>query len=265
MAELEKKLDKTSKLAAVLKPIELPGKAGGLSKTSTDLERRVKSLEKSMGEGVNPDKIRELENRIYEFRSKLPEHIEKGTQQQMKEIQEKMESKLEEMEGLKNEMIESTIEQLLAQPGNVSKLIDKRLADEVKELHERVEKMNQRVSPADAKLTTLIRDSEDKDKEMEKIKASLKEMEYKSEHDIESLEIEINALNSKLGSMTTSVKGMEGAGAVGILRDLEILKTKAEWLESTVQKFDLKPIYEKIQELEERLRSAGGYSPVVIE
>jgi len=147
----------------------------------------------------------------------------------------------------------------------VSKLIDKRLADEVKELHERVEKMNQRVSPADAKLTTLIRDSEDKDKEMEKIKASLKEMEYKSEHDIESLEIEINALNSKLGSMTTSVKGMEGAGAVGILRDLEILKTKAEWLESTVQKFDLKPIYEKIQELEERLRSAGGYSPVVIE
>ncbi len=265
MAELEKKLDKTSKLAAVLKPIELPDKAGGLSKTSTDLERRVKSLEKSMGEGVNPEKIRELENRIYEFRSKLPEHIEKGTQQQMKELQEKMESKLEEMEGLKNEMIESTIEQLLAQPGNVSKLIDKRLTDEVKELHERVEKMSQRVSPADAKLTTLIRDSEDKDKEMEKIKASLKEMEYKKEHDIESLEIEINALNSKLGSMTTSVKGMEGAGAVGVLRDLEILKTKAEWLESTVQKFDLNPIYEKIQELEERLRSAGGYSPVVIE
>ena len=49
------------------------------------------------------------------------------------------------------------------------------------------------------------------------------------------------------------------------MRDIEILKTKADWLESTVNKFDLREIHEKIEELEEKLKSHRGYSPIVLE
>jgi hypothetical protein len=265
MTELENSLAKTSKLAAALKPIELPGKAGDASKVPTDLDEKIKSLEKIMGEGVNPARVQALESRLDELKSRLPEQIGKGTEKKLNDLKEEMEGKLAEMDNLKRDLVESTIEELLAQPDNVSKLMDEKLAKEIKDIRERVAKMDQKAGPSDAKLTTLLKESDEREKELEKIKESLHDIESRSGKDLESLEIELKALTSKLSSTTTSVKGMEGAGVTDITRDLEILKTKAEWLESTVQKFDLKPIYEKIEELEDRLRTHGGYSPMVIE
>ncbi|UCD02813.1 MAG: hypothetical protein JSV63_03445 [Candidatus Aenigmatarchaeota archaeon] len=49
------------------------------------------------------------------------------------------------------------------------------------------------------------------------------------------------------------------------MRDLEILKTKADWLESTIHKLDMSHVYQKIDELEEKVQSQKSYSPYVIE
>ena len=265
MLVLERKLEKTSRLAAELKPLEMPEKAGEKMKIPPEFEKRVESLEKRVAGGASPGRVKELERRIEDVKSKLPDQLEKATAKRIEELKQKIDSKMHELEDLKRDMVENTIEQLLAQPDNVGRLVDKRLKEHVEELSKRVETVGHKVSPADAKLTSLIRESEEKDRELDKIKESLRDIDEKSRSEMEALEIEIRAMNTKLGTMNTSVKGMEGAGAAGVLRDLEILKTKTEWLESMIQKLDLKPIYEKLEELEERVMAAGGYSPLVIE
>jgi hypothetical protein len=268
MLDLEKALAKTSKLAASLKPIELPEKAGEKgSKVSPELEKKVVQLQKMIGEGVTPARIRELEARMEEIKSRLPEEIGKGTETKLQELRKQMESKLKELEDVKRDIVESSLDQLLAQPGNLGKLVDKKLADDVRDLKEKVEKMVQKTTPADAKLTAILKESDDRDREIEKMKAKVKELEETAGKGFEDLEVEVKAMTSKLGSMHGSVKGMEEAGTAGVMRDLEILKTKAEWLESTVQKFDLKPLYARLEELEDMMRTGrgSGSGPMVIE
>ncbi len=270
MKDLEKALSKTSKMAESLKPIELPDAArdsGG--KASPELEKKVDALGKLIGEGVTPARIRDLEARMEEIKSRLPEEIGKGTEVRLDKLKDEMQSKLKELDDIKKTIVESSLEQLLAQPANLGKLIDKKLADDVHELREKVEKMSTKSGYPDAKLAAILKESDDRIREVDKLRDRVKELEGTAVKGFEELETEIKAMTSKLGSVHGSVKGMEEAGAAGVMRDLEILKTKAEWLESTVQKFDLKPIYDKMEELETRVsasgRGGGGYAPIVIE
>ncbi|MBN2330958.1 MAG: hypothetical protein JXC85_04015 [Candidatus Aenigmarchaeota archaeon] len=270
MSELEEKLAKTSKLAAGLKPIELPDMAGQRGgKASPALEKKVEGLEKIIGEGVTPARLRELETRLEEMKSRLPAEIGRGTDAKLDELREQMESKLHELADVKKAIVESSIDELLAQPANLGKLIDKKLLDDVRDLKKAVEKLSGRSAYPDSKLASILKESDDRERELEKLKAKVKDLEETAGRGFEEFETELKAMTSKLGSVHGSVKGMEEAGTAGVMRDLEILKTKAEWLESTVQKFDLKPIYEKIEELETRLsasgRGEGGYAPIVIE
>ncbi|MCK4714519.1 MAG: hypothetical protein KAT35_03015, partial [Candidatus Aenigmarchaeota archaeon] len=75
----------------------------------------------------------------------------------------------------------------------------------------------------------------------------------------------LKALNTRIDSFDKSVKGMESVGISDVMRDLEILKTKADWLESTIHKLDLTQIYQRMDEIEEMMHSQRGYSPHVIE
>ena len=210
-----------------------------------------------------------LEARMEEIKSRLPEEIGKGTDVRLDKLKGEMQSKLKELDDIKKTIVESSLEQLLAQPANLGKLIDKKLADDVHDLREKVEKMSTKSGYPDAKLAAILKESDDRIREVDKLKDRVKELEGTAVKGFEELETEIKAMTSKLGSVHGSVKGMEEAGAAGVMRDLEILKTKAEWLESTVQKFDLKPIYDKMEELETRVsasgRGGGGYAPIVIE
>jgi len=269
LAEMEKNLLKLGKLAEVLKPIELPSlpvsSERGDSKKTAELESRLKAMEKLVGDGIGPEKLAQIEERMDEMKSTLPTQVGKGTERQLAELKKKMEDKLSEMEKMKGDIVEATIDQLLAQPQSVSKFMDRALKKQLEDMQSQFKAMMQQVKPVDAKMAALLKDSEEKERDIEKLKSSVNDMEKKSEDVLEKLEIEIRALGTKITSMSGTVKGVEGAGVTGIMRDLEILKTKQEWLESTVHKFDLKHIYDKIEELEDRVRSSGGYHPIVIE
>ncbi len=262
MEAMEKALEKTSKLAAGLQPIEMPEKGGHPSKGPPDLEKRISQLQKAIHEAPSAERLSDLESRIEDMRSKMSSQVEQGTEKKLGEFKADVDSRLSKLQDLKRGIIESSMEQLLAQPGNVSKFIDDKLRRDVQDMKERVEKMDKRIGPVDAKMAAVLRESDDKDREMDKLKESIKEVQDQVAKNHEELNIEVKAMNSKLSTTSTSVKGMESAGTPGIMRDLEILKTKAEWLESTVQKFDLNPVYEKLQELETRLRAVGAGSSV---
>jgi len=214
MNDIEAKLEKAGKLAAGLRPISIPEEDRSEEKKET--ERRISSLEGVVGEGVNPKRIKEIEDRIADLKSSLPEKIGKGTDQQLKVLKDKMEEKLRQLENLKRDVIESAIDSLMAQPNALNKFLDERVSRQLKELSEKVEIVEKRMGPVDAKITKVVRD-------------------------------------------------LEGSDVSGVMKDIEILKTKFDWLESTVQKFDLKPLYEKLMELEERSKYSSSYSPMVIE
>jgi len=265
MGDIEEKLQRANKLAAGLKPIRLPDE-DLRDKAIKDFERRIDSLEKIMGGGLNPEHLKEIEEKIDDLKSNLPQKIGKGTELQLNALKGKMEEKLRELDDMKKEVVESAVEQLLAQPGAINKFLDEKFRKQVNDINEKAGKLEDKISPLDAKVTTLVRDNQEKERDIEKLKESLKEADSRSKSELESLETEVRAMNTRLGTASTSMKHMEGAGVAGIMRDMEILRTKLDWLESTVQKFDLRPLYDKLAELEERTRhDAGGYSPIVIE
>lgn len=265
MTAIEQELDKLAKLAGGLKPIELPKEGAHGLGPSKALAEKVKELEKLVGEGVSGKRFKSLEKRLEEMREWLPEYIANDIDHRIDDFRKELNTKVQEVNELKEEMIEHTIEQLLAQPGHVSKLLGDRIKKQLDGLEEKVNKLDNIVKPSGAKLTTLLRDFDEAKREMEKEKDVLKNMQENNKNETESLSIELKALNTRIDSFDKSVKGMESVGISDVMRDLEILKTKADWLESTIHKLDLTQIYQRMDEIEEMMHSQRGYSPHVIE
>ncbi|MBN1896950.1 MAG: hypothetical protein JW789_04490 [Candidatus Aenigmarchaeota archaeon] len=261
--KLEKSTSKLNILAEGLKPIDIPD--SGKGSVSEALEKRVKSLEKEIGEGVGYDKFKDLERRMEELREWLPEYVGNDTKHRLDDFSLQLKGKLKELDDLKEEIVENTIEQLLAQPGTISKLLGDQIKGKIDLLDRNVAKMEDVMKPSEAKMTTILRQFESFQKQLNSLKDSIKKLEDNVNKENETLGIDMKALNTRLSSFDSTVRNVEDSGVVNVMRDIEILKTKADWLESTVHKFDLKEIHDKIEELEERFRSHRGYSPVVIE
>ena len=270
MGELEKKLSKLSKLAMALKPIELPDshtEAG----PSKNLELRIRELERLVGAGVGDQRFRALEKKMDDLKEWLPEYIDSKVKLKLQTASDDMQKKIKEMDNLKEELISSTVEQLLAQPGTVSKMMGDKLKSQVEEIQKKLKNVDSVVRPSDAKLTSLLREADENQKEIARLRAEIKGMKSVSREEIEDMGTEIRALNTRLDSIHTSVKGVESTGVSGVMRDLEILKTKADWLESTVHKLDLEKLYARIEELESMMRTAAtqaasvGAGPIIIE
>ncbi len=58
---------------------------------------------------------------------------------------------------------------------------------------------------------------------------------------------------------------IENLDAESLLRDIESMKTKSQWLEQKIEKLNLKGLYDKIEELEHTLRLLKVSSPYVVE
>lgn len=98
-----------------------------------------------------------------------------------------------------------------------------------------------------------------------KLKSEIAEVSVERQSQDEVFDAEIKKLK----------RGMEGFGRLGeqaqgpklgdILRDLEIIKTKQEWIENNIERIDIKPILRKMEELEHRIRVINVSSPIVLE
>ena len=263
MESLEEKLEKAGRIADALKPISLPGEEA--SKAVRSLEMRLDSVEKSIGTGIGPQKFKDLEDKVNEIKVNLPPRMWKATGKQLSQLEEKIDAKVREVEDLKREVVESAVEQLLAQPAAAGKFVEQRSAKQVSDLESRIRKLEAYASSLDSKATSAVRETGERDREMDRIRMALKEADVRTKKDLESMEIEVKAMAARLGTASTSLKQMEGTGVTGVTRDIEILKTKLEWLESTMQKFELRPLMDKVDELEEKIRTAGRAQPFVIE
>ncbi|MFH0956557.1 MAG: hypothetical protein V1813_01700 [Candidatus Aenigmatarchaeota archaeon] len=270
MERIEKGLENASKLAMNLRPIEMPA-SQGVPKASRELELKIKDLEKMVGSGVGEVRFRAVEKKIDDIREWLPEYIDNKVEKKLSDIDHKVGGKVKEMESLKKEMIDSTIEQMLAQPSTVGKMLGEKIRKQVGDMQEKLKKFDSIVKPSDAKLTSLLRDIADTQKEIGRMREDMKGFKSVGRDELQDMGIEIKALATRLNSVhaTASAKGGESSDVSSVLRDLEILKTKSDWLESTVHKLDLEKIYAKIDELEGMVRyttsQAGSSGPIVLE
>ncbi len=82
---------------------------------------------------------------------------------------------------------------------------------------------------------------------------------------IENLEIEFSALRKSFEDFEVFGKELEEADIIALKRDVESLKTKAEWLELELSRLNTRPLTERVEELENRLRTMRIVQPTIIE
>ena len=76
---------------------------------------------------------------------------------------------------------------------------------------------------------------------------------------------EIEKLKKDIETMREIEKHIRGLNLQEIRRDMEIIKTKQEWIENNIERIDIKPLLRKMEELEHRIRVIRVSSPIVVE
>jgi DNA repair exonuclease SbcCD ATPase subunit len=101
--------------------------------------------------------------------------------------------------------------------------------------------------------------------DFEKINNNLVESVEQKKSEIQRIEHETAQMREGIESLKGLEQRIGKVNAEGITRDLEILKTKTKWLEEQIEGLDIKPLHERIHELETDLRRIISSSPLVVE
>lgn len=82
---------------------------------------------------------------------------------------------------------------------------------------------------------------------------------------IEKSEIELSSLKKSLEEAQELQKDIKGLDVKRMKQDVESLKTKTQWIELEFEKMDLRPLIDRINELEARIDAFRISQPMVIE
>lgn len=102
-------------------------------------------------------------------------------------------------------------------------------------------------------------------KKLSHMDRNIKEILAESERERERLEADITEVKQLLRELADVRNQMKSLDIAGLRRDLESVRTKQEWLEKSLDGFDLEPLKERLKELEHKLSMMRVSSPLVIE
>lgn len=106
---------------------------------------------------------------------------------------------------------------------------------------------------------------EEFERRLGKLKSEIAEVAVEHQSKEEVFDSDIRGLKKAVKDMRP-FGGQSGRIDVDELRrDLEIIKTKQEWIENNIERIDIKPLLRKIEELEHRIRVITVSSPIVLE
>jgi len=83
--------------------------------------------------------------------------------------------------------------------------------------------------------------------------------------DIEEIEIELSAVKKSLSDFQIFEKEFTGLDISNLKKDIESLKVKSHWLEMELEKLSIRPLLEKMNELESRISTIRLSHPTIIE
>jgi uncharacterized phage infection (PIP) family protein YhgE len=101
--------------------------------------------------------------------------------------------------------------------------------------------------------------------EFEKINTDLVESIEKKKSEIQRLEQETAQMREGILSLKNLEGKLKDMDSESITRDLEILKTKTKWLEDQIGEINIKPLHDRISELETDLKRITSNSPLIVE
>lgn len=102
-------------------------------------------------------------------------------------------------------------------------------------------------------------------KQFKSINSSIKDIIANSKEKTEKAESEIKILKDSIEETKRLEEEVKRMNIKSIMRDLEILKTKNQWLESQIEKIGTGPLYDRIQELEHKINTLRASSALIIE
>ena len=101
--------------------------------------------------------------------------------------------------------------------------------------------------------------------EFQKLSREVKESVEKNRHVVDKMEAEIKFLREDVGRIMGLEEEMNRLNMKGLTRDVEGLKEKSHWLETSFRSFDIDPIIEKITEIEDKIKIMKASQPLIIE
>ena len=102
-------------------------------------------------------------------------------------------------------------------------------------------------------------------REFERLSKDVKENLEKNRHAVDRMEAEVKFMKEDIARMLSIEGEMKRISAKSIERDIESLKAKSNWLETSMKGFDIDPIVEKINELEGKIRILKASQPLILE
>jgi len=223
-------------LPQLVTPLEKPSKRAMIMKRLKPVRSHPVSKHKL---GMIESKIQDMDNSIYLLNTRL-EGMEKDFEEDVERLRKEAKEKSTAM--LSGNMDETN---------RTSELLEKLRTD--------FEAIKRRV-PLDGQD---IKD--DIAREFEKASDKMKDLIEKQRNGVQRVEHETAQLREKLETMKTPSGDAKELDTESIKRDLEILKTKTGWLEEQIENLNLKPMIDRINELETDLKKAMKSSPLVLE
>jgi len=280
MANLEQRIgNETKQLKTTLKEVDKKAERMGKLKfipkeDALSIVKEISDMEK---------KISDLNTSITRFREEMPrtEHILMEIEERLKETSgalfAKQQHQLEEMQRKIN-MIEARVE---GTEKDIEEAVERMkkggVEAEISRFLRDVNENKQKI----AKLEEMKRDFEEMKKrsasfnaqeikenilmDFEKINTNLVESIEKKKSEIQRLEQETAQMREGIESLKNLEGKIKGIDSETITRDLEILKTKTKWLEEQIEDLNIKPLHDRIQELETDLKRVTSSSPLVVE
>ena len=102
-------------------------------------------------------------------------------------------------------------------------------------------------------------------REFGRLSRDVKDSLEKNRHAVDRMEAEVKFMKEDIARMLSIEDEMKRISAKSIERDIESLKAKSSWLETSMKGFDIDPIVEKISELEGKIRILKASQPVILE
>ena len=102
-------------------------------------------------------------------------------------------------------------------------------------------------------------------REFERLTKEVKSDLEKNRHAVDKAEAEIKFLKEDIARIISIEEEMKRISAKSLERDVESLKAKSQWLETHVKGFDIDPLIEKIQDIEDKIKIMKASQPLIID
>jgi len=132
---------------------------------------------------------------------------------------------------------------------------------EIKEMQVEIENLK-KATLSETNIRTL---EEDLFREFQHLKKEVKESVEKNRHAVDKMEADIKFIKEDIGRIMSLEEEMSRINAKSVTRDIESLKAKSHWLETHMKGFNVDPIIEKIQEIEDNIKIMKASQPLILE